>query len=86
MNITKMIIFSSFLNIIGQTPYIVYYILSHSIYTPTQLYDLYNVSLIIIYFGSSLDIFIFYFFNKLYRKILIAYFNFLFWNKNFCFK
>jgi hypothetical protein len=75
-NITRMVIFHTLLNITGTFPIIVYNILNYGklvSVTSQQFNDFYNVAVIIIYGAPGLNIFIYYFFNKLYREVFRGY-------------
>ncbi len=74
-NITLMVIWSSILFIFGNTPVIIINILQF-ILDPNsfQLVLIYRISVALIYFTHSLNFFIYFFFNKLFRKILFSYF------------
>jgi hypothetical protein len=70
-----MVIWSSILFIFGNTPVIIINILQF-ILDPNsfQLVLIYRISVALIYFTHSLNFFIYFFFNKLFRKILFSYF------------
>ena len=74
-NITLMVIWSSILFIFGNTPVIIINILQF-ILDPNsfQLVLVYRISVALIYFTNSLNFFIYFLFNKLFRKILFSYF------------
>ena len=73
-NITLMVITSSFLNFFGTVPYLVYYILNILLDGSCMLDTLKYISESIIMIEHSAKIFIYFFFNKLFRQILIKIF------------
>jgi hypothetical protein len=79
-NITRMVVFQALLNVTGTAPYIIYFILVNSdLVAVTQQFLTYaGVSLIFLYCTPGLNIFIYYFFNKLYKKVLKSYFKKIF--------
>lgn len=80
-NITKMVVFQALLNVIGTFTYIIYYILNNSKLVPVtsdHFTNFLNVSFIFLYCTPGLNIFIYYFFNKLYNEILNRYFKKIF--------
>lgn len=72
-NMTKLVIFSSFLNVIGFTPYAAVYILDQTIFTPVQIFVYYSISNLLLNVSPIFDICIYYFFNKLYRDVFKSY-------------
>lgn len=72
-NITKMVIFTSFSDVLGTIPYAIAYILIHSVYTQAQINTFYQISLITLNLAPALDILIYYFFNRLFREVLKGY-------------
>lgn len=73
-NITRLVIFTSFLNIICATPYTIVYILEHTVYSFGQLLLFSSISYTLLICTPTLDIFVYYFFNRLYRDVLKSYF------------
>ena len=76
-NLTLTIMFSSFLFAFGQLPYLI--IKCWDIISPQPLAV--SITLSIIFFSHSLNIIIYFKFNKLFRKVIVSYFRFIF----FCF-
>lgn len=75
-NIIQMVIFASFLNVLGTFTSIVNFYLNLLKLVPNtsqQLADFSSVSAIILYLTPGLDIFMYYFCNKNYRDVLIGY-------------
>jgi hypothetical protein len=79
-NITRMVIFHSLLNITGTVPFIIYATLNYGRFVTTtqQFIDFANVASIFLYLTPGLNIFIYYFFNKLYREVFQDYFKKIF--------
>lgn len=75
-NMSRMVIVSSLLYAIGELPYGIFFILNVLIAKSPSLTMFSTISSIILYLVPSLDIFVYYFFNKLYRTVLNRYF----WN------
>lgn len=75
-NMSRMVIVSSLLYAIGELPYGIFFILNVLITKSPSLTMFSTISTIILYLVPSLDIFVYYFFNKLYRAVLNRYF----WN------
>jgi ABC-type dipeptide/oligopeptide/nickel transport system permease subunit len=69
-NITKMVIFSSFLNVLGTAPYTGTYILGNFAISQS---DVSRFAIILLYLAPGLNIFIYFFFNKLYQDALKDY-------------
>ena len=76
-NLTLMIVCISFLFTAGTLPWAVYYTLASLISIP-NLYPLQVLSSCCLYLLVSLKIFIYYFFNRLFRQLLQSYFFFIF--------
>ena len=78
-NITRMLISTSFLYIFGNIPYSIYYI-STRIFgiKPSDLNILFAFSQLSLYLLIILKVFVYYFFNRLFRKQLNCYFSILF--------
>lgn len=74
-NITKMVIFQGLLNVTGTVPYGIYFILNQSkLVTVTQQFvDFNNAAVLLLYLIPALDIFVYYFFNKLYKEVFLSY-------------
>lgn len=72
-NLTLMIVCISFLFTAGTLPWAVYYTLASLISIP-NLYPLQVLSSCCLYLLVSLKIFIYYFFNRLFRQLLQSYF------------
>jgi hypothetical protein len=75
-NIIRMVIFASFLNVLGTATSIVNFLLNISKLVPStsqQFTDFTNVSTIILYLTPGLDILMYYLFNKNFRDVLKAY-------------
>ena len=75
INLTRMVVFSAFLNIIGLVPYSIIYILNRVVYSGNQVAVATDVSLVVMYMTIDLDFLIYYVFNKPFRKALKGYFN-----------
>ena len=81
-NLTRMIISTTFLYVIGHLPYSIYYFITRVFKVkPESLRNLFIISQFSLYLLIILKIFIYYFFNKLYR----LKFNNLFKKKNLYF-
>lgn len=63
-----MVIFSSFLNISGEVPFSLIYILQISGVSVSQ--NFHDLTGVLLYFSPALDIFVYYLFNKQFRRIL----------------
>jgi hypothetical protein len=75
-NIIRMVIFVSFLNVLGTVMSIVNFLFNTSklvSITSQQFTDFTNVSAIILYLTPGLDILMYYLFNKNFRDVLKAY-------------
>lgn len=83
-NITKMVIFQAFLEVTGTVPYIIWFIMNTAKLVPAsrQFTDFSNISLVLLYSVSGFDIFIYYFFNKLYNEVLRGYLKKIFFFSN----
>ena len=77
-NINLMVLYSSSFFIVGNTPHLIIYSLSLVLVKTSQLIMIYRISLIIIFFAHNLNIFIYYSFNKMFKRILITYFKRIF--------
>lgn len=70
-NITKMVIASLFISVLSQIPYSVCFIISWLTTINTPLFNTVNTaSVFCILIGPCSDLFIYYFFNKLFRNVI----------------
>ena len=75
-NLTLMIVSISFLFTIGTLPWAIYYTLSSLVSIP-NLYPMQVLASCCLYLLVSLKIFVYYFFNRLFRQILTARLHFV---------
>jgi hypothetical protein len=74
INLTLMLISTSFLYVIGNAPYSVYYISTRIFYiNPRRIKTLFTISQISIYLLITLKAFVYYSFNKVFRKQFNSY-------------
>jgi hypothetical protein len=78
-NITLMIVLTMSVSVLFLLPRNIYIILRYSAKEPKTNYLFSYITLSLVLFSYGLNMLIYVFFNKLFRKILFDYFK---WNKN----
>lgn len=73
-NITRMVIVSTFISVLGQLPYSTTYIIQTYVGRSSTLSTASEYATILIILSPSLDFFSYYFFNKLFKNVLNGYF------------
>lgn len=72
-NMTRMVIFSYFISMVGETPYSICFLLSTvGLYSPNFI-AAFSASTILLFFSPALDVFTYYFFNKMFKSVLNGY-------------
>lgn len=79
-NFIRMVIFSLFLNVLGQMPFSLVVIISYlgvNSYS-AEYQTAYLYANFVVYLAPALDLFSYYLFNKLFRNVLNGFFNNIF--------
>lgn len=74
INVTRMVIYASFSNIIGTLPYSILCILIGTLLSRDQIGHYYDLTLAFLNISIGLDLLVYFWFNKLFRHVLKSYF------------